>query len=321
MNSVASFKNLKYAYDYFGSVPPPFESLIGYHPTAQLGEGAYGASILYENNKNTKKVVKIITPRGKSSYDREVIILKALGNKGRCTKNNISCFGEIIKFPELYFYSMDYIPGKSLWDHLNYMRIPQSKLSGIDWGNYLLTMKKMFLSLCKSLKYVHSMGVIHNDIKGNNIIVKNIKGVGTPILIDFGLSETRGDDGRVAIYKQKSPWHPIQAEYYSGFFSDATLLDFYGLKKTFFLPEIPSVNMLQDIPGNYSNDEIYELTSAKEIMTKADWEAFFVLVYRLSKRYEKAPGVKLTKTKNSTQIDTKSINSILKPRRSTLGKK
>ena len=294
---IPSFKNLKYAYDYFGSVPPPFENLIGYSPEAQLGIGGFGATILYKNNKNNndKKVVKIITPRGKSTYDREVSILKVLGNKKECDKYNITCFDKVITFPELYFYSMDYIPGATLWEYLKNMKnkIPRYDDMAIDspgrpdvltWELYIFTMKKMMISLVKSLTYIHEKGVIHNDVKGNNIIIKNVRGVATPVLIDFGLSEVTNNRENVGVslsYHPSKLWHPKQKEYYSGFFNDAILVDYYGLKRTFLLPEVPTYNMLYGIPPRYSNDDIYLLCEVKKTMTNEDWFIFFKLIYRI----------------------------------------
>jgi serine/threonine protein kinase len=269
-----SFSNLNYAYNFFSKNDPPFENLIGYKPMKKLGSGSFGATILYQNDRNEKKVVKISEPRGKSEHHKEISILKVLGGNGRCTKNNIACFNEVIKFPELYFYSMDYIEGTILWEYLNNLR------KSVYEPIYLDICENMFLSASKSIEYIHSMGVIHNDIKGNNIMVKIVNGNYTPIIIDFGLSETRTRNAKINISPKRTPWHPESLIYYTGRFSDAIPIDYYSLKKTFSMPNIPRFDMLRGIPEMYNTHNIYKLCYIPESgnLEYSDWRIFFDMI-------------------------------------------
>jgi len=47
---------------------------------------------------------------------------------------------------------------------------------------------KLFLNLCDALNFVHQRGVVHLDIKANNILINTINEVPYPVIIDFGIA-------------------------------------------------------------------------------------------------------------------------------------
>lgn len=268
-----SFSNIEYIYDYLTNVPPPFENLIGYSPKRKLGIGSYGASILYSNNKTSdKKVLKVTSSRNEETFKRETSVLKVLKDNNLCEKYNISCFDQITRFPEVYMYTMNYIKGETLWEYLKSLKTKKK------WGEYNQTCIDIFLSLVESLNYIHSRGVIHNDVKGNNIIIKDDK---TPVLIDFGLAGIRKVGNIIDAPYIKSPFHPGYGPYYSGNFYDATYIDFYSLKRTFNLKEVPKYDMLKGIPLKYQNQTLNNLCYNKENMTRKDWKDFFSLIEKI----------------------------------------
>ncbi len=56
---------------------------------------------------------------------------------------------------------------------------------------------KLMLSLCDTLQFIHQQGVLHKDLKPNNVLVKKMNGVPCPVLIDFGISMTREDEAHL----------------------------------------------------------------------------------------------------------------------------
>lgn len=49
------------------------------------------------------------------------------------------------------------------------------------------------IKLLDTLKYCHQIGIVHRDIKPDNIIIKN-NDISTPVLIDFGISFNKVDE-------------------------------------------------------------------------------------------------------------------------------
>ncbi len=71
---------------------------------------------------------------------------------------------------------MDLIEGKNLKEYIKSVTDPITK-----YKHLLLIMK----DLVKALNYLHNHGIIHNDVKPDNIMIDNNL---TPILVDFGVS-------------------------------------------------------------------------------------------------------------------------------------
>ncbi|MFK8013561.1 MAG: protein kinase family protein, partial [Marinicellaceae bacterium] len=47
---------------------------------------------------------------------------------------------------------------------------------------------KLFLNICEALNFVHQRGVVHMDIKANNILINTINNIPYPVIIDFGIA-------------------------------------------------------------------------------------------------------------------------------------
>lgn len=76
---------------------------------------------------------------------------------------------------------MEYVEGKT------FSKILENQPSGIS----LKAFCGMVPPIVDALAYAHSEGVIHRDLKPDNLILNNL---GSPVIVDFGLSKTFSED-------------------------------------------------------------------------------------------------------------------------------
>ncbi len=149
-----------------------------YKVIKKIGQGGMGAVYLGQDKVLDRPVaIKVIPPEYTSSREfverflKEARICAKLDHPGIV---KIYDFGKIESKNQLYFV-MQYIEGESLTDAM--------KKAGILSDKQILLLSKRIL---KSLKCAHENGIIHRDIKPDNILIdKN----GYPVLTDFGIAK------------------------------------------------------------------------------------------------------------------------------------
>ena len=78
------------------------------------------------------------------------------------------------------YYTMEYCPGQTLSAALREGRLDKEQALGIALG------------IARGLEHAHSMGVIHRDLKPDNILLDQAK---EPKIIDFGVAKTEFTQG------------------------------------------------------------------------------------------------------------------------------
>ena len=114
------------------------------------------------------------------------------------------------------FYSMRFIRGESLDSQLNGFHTAKAEL---DPGEQRLRMRQMLgnlVSVCRTIAYAHTRGIVHRDIKPQNIMLGKY---GEALVVDWGLALPigRGSKFRVTDEKTlkpvlKSELHPDMGE-------------------------------------------------------------------------------------------------------------
>ncbi|MBE9032496.1 protein kinase [filamentous cyanobacterium LEGE 11480] len=146
-----------------------------------LAEGGFGTTFLAEDTRTPSQrrcVVKQLKPVAASSglqdvikqrFTREAAVLEELGHDNRQIPLLYAYFEESNE----YYLVQEYVQGETLTQHVQ----RHGRWSEGDVQHLLHQMLPV-------LAYIHDRGIIHRDIKPDNLILRQKDGV--PVLIDFG---------------------------------------------------------------------------------------------------------------------------------------
>ncbi len=150
-----------------------------YRVTSVLGSGGFGETYLAEDTKmpsNRRCVIKQLKPVAdnpqmyellQQRFQREAAVLETLGEESRYIPKLYANFTE----NGLFYLVQEWIDGLTLAETIE---------SKGKWNEDAV--RKLMISILHTLIYVHDRGIIHRDIKPDNIILR----AGEPVLIDFG---------------------------------------------------------------------------------------------------------------------------------------
>ncbi|NJM28210.1 MAG: serine/threonine protein kinase, partial [Pseudanabaena sp. RU_4_16] len=159
-----------------------------YHVLQVLGAGGFGDTFLAEDTQmpsqrrcvikqlkpitNNPQVSQIVRER----FQREAAILEFLGHESKQIPNLFAYFHENDQF----YLVQEWIDGNTLTQTLQ----EEGKLGES-------AIRELLLSILPVLEFVHARGMVHRDIKPDNIILRRSDRL--PVLIDFGaVRETMG---------------------------------------------------------------------------------------------------------------------------------
>lgn len=103
---------------------------------------------------------------------REIEVLKM------CQHPNIIKLLDIFENSDNYFIVIEYMEGKDLFDY-------------IQKRNFLLPetrVKHLVCQLITATRYIHDFGIVHRDLKLENIMMSDVTNNAKPKLVDFGLA-------------------------------------------------------------------------------------------------------------------------------------
>jgi len=92
---------------------------------------------------------------------------------------NVVKLQEVISSVNQCHMVMDYVEGKDLFDFL--------KTRGFRLNESLA--KRIVYKLLLGVSHIHSMGIVHRDLKLENVIMTTKNDDAEPIICDFGLSK------------------------------------------------------------------------------------------------------------------------------------
>ncbi|OVE73351.1 hypothetical protein BVX93_01850 [bacterium B13(2017)] len=165
---------------------PKDDPLVGnvlndrYRIIQKVGEGGMG-SVYKARQLSTDKIVaiKLILPsltsdeKNVQRFMREVKVQSMLGHP-----NIVTLFDFCETSDRRYYFVMDFVEGKSLNEML-YDKGP------LPLNNFY----ELACQICNGLEYAHSKGIIHRDIKSENIFIVPLNRQKIVKILDFGLAK------------------------------------------------------------------------------------------------------------------------------------
>jgi serine/threonine-protein kinase len=155
-----------------------------------IGGGGQGDTFLVKPKDSTnlpqsfvlKKLKNQKDPERRKRMHREVAALSTLDCPGipRLIESNSHQFDADVP---LYMIG-EFIEGKTLSQFLEYPAKPMGIGDAIT----------LVLKLLETLQYCHNLGIVHRDIKPDNIIIRH-NNIADPVVIDFGISFNESDAG------------------------------------------------------------------------------------------------------------------------------
>lgn len=155
-----------------------FPTIPGYKIKKVLGEG--GMSIVYlaiQEKLKRKVAVKVMHPHRMKDAQAARRFLKEAETASKLNHSNIVSIIDFGEADNIYYLSMEYLP-TSLASKIKLS--PKRKIPPSDALNIVG-------QVADALDYAHSQGIIHRDIKSENILFRKN---GTPVVVDFGIART-----------------------------------------------------------------------------------------------------------------------------------
>jgi len=153
----------------------PPSSFAGYRIDCELGRGGMGVVYKAVDPRLRRTVaIKVLLAAEHASEEDVKRFFREAESVARLQHPNIVPIHELKVHEGKPYYTMDFVEGRALGDLLREGRLSARQSAGI--------MEKV----ARALHYAHSQGVIHRDLKPDNII---IDAAGEPRVLDFGLAK------------------------------------------------------------------------------------------------------------------------------------
>lgn len=159
-----------------------------YNIIDELGKGQFGVVKLANHKLDSHKVaIKTVKKEKMSPIEitqqrREIEVLKM------CQHNNIVKLIDLFENSEYYYIVMEYMEGNDMFDFLQRknFELPEEHV------------KELMIQLIIAVRYLHSFGIVHRDLKLENIMMSSKENNAIPKLVDFGLSKIIGPNEKAS---------------------------------------------------------------------------------------------------------------------------
>lgn len=166
--------------------------IVGYHIESTISSGAQGVVYRAVQQSTSRTVaIKTFSPgpagmeatRHRYRAEREVEILARLRHR-----NVVSIYESRSLIDGRLAVIMEYIDGQPLTDWR-----PPTGLATAQPGERHRAIARLMVDVCSGVHHAHLNGVIHRDLKPDNILVtRDAEGTLRPVVVDFGIAKISG---------------------------------------------------------------------------------------------------------------------------------
>ena len=158
------------------------EAVAGrYAVERELGRGGMGVVFLARDLALDRLVaIKLLPPARAASADQRARFLKEARTAARLSHPNIVPIHSVEESDGLVFFVMGYVAGETLGERVRrHGRLPASEVT------------QVVREVAWALAYAHRQGVVHRDVKPENILLE--RDGGRAMVTDFGIAQVSGD--------------------------------------------------------------------------------------------------------------------------------
>jgi serine/threonine-protein kinase len=152
-------------------LPAPGTQVDGFSLLAPVGQGGFGTVYLAQRGERWYAVKFLFLPRVAAWARRELEVLLRLHTRAG---PRLEAHGHWpVHEPCFLYLAMEYVPGHTARDWARVSNPTAWRIAGL------------LRAFCEQLGVVHAAGVVHRDVKLQNVLVRED---GRPVLLDFGAS-------------------------------------------------------------------------------------------------------------------------------------
>lgn len=173
-----------------------------YQIVRSLGQGGMGEVFLaFDPSCGRNVALKRIRQEMKSNRTLQERFLKEARIASQLTHPSIIPIYTICQKGQETYYTMPYVEGETLKQILKTAQ-EEEKEGEVKHpiGSSIPTLMRIFLNVCQAIAYSHSKGILHRDIKPDNIIVGKY---GEVLILDWGLADFIGETQEILLTEKK----------------------------------------------------------------------------------------------------------------------
>ena len=146
--------------------------------TKVLGEGGFGIVYLADQSEPVKRTVALKVL--KSGMDSRRVVARFEEERQALARMDHPCIarffeGGLTRAGRPYFV-MEHVDGLPITKYCRERRLPVNDRV------------RLMIDVCGAIQHAHARGIIHRDLKPSNILVHEVEGKPTPVIIDFGIA-------------------------------------------------------------------------------------------------------------------------------------